>query len=45
VFARAGKTDPPSRFHPLTTSAGKMYGRLALNDHAACLLLASNARP
>jgi hypothetical protein len=27
------------------TSAGKMYGRLALNDHAACLLLASNARP
>jgi hypothetical protein len=33
VFACAGKTDPPSRFHPLA-AAGKMFRRLALSDHA-----------
>jgi len=27
------------------TSAGKMFRRLALNDHATCSLLASNVRP
>jgi hypothetical protein len=29
VFACAGKTDPPSRFHPLADLGGKMFPRLA----------------